>query len=189
MFAGHFALAAAVRSKSQRVPLWALMLGTQLIDILFVPLYLTNYETIKNVTDSNYGEGIIYAFYSHSLIGTLFIAFLAGLLSSCFWGRKGSLIFGSVIFSHWLLDLLVHRKDLAIFPGNLGELPLLGFGLWKYERISILIESALIIGGAYMYFKYVLLRGEENKNQWSIGAGTVMAFLLMLSLISDVMGI
>lgn len=39
MFAGHFGLAAAVKAKAPEVPLWVLMLSTQLPDIVFVPLY------------------------------------------------------------------------------------------------------------------------------------------------------
>ena len=48
----------------------------------------------------------------------------------------------AVVFSHWLLDLIVHRADLPILPGNAGDLPRLGFGLWKVPAASILVELA-----------------------------------------------
>ena len=41
MITGHFGLAAGVKSAERQVPLWALMLATVWLDILFVPLYLT----------------------------------------------------------------------------------------------------------------------------------------------------
>ena len=36
MLAGHFGFAAAVKSREPQVPLWALMLSTQLLDVFFV---------------------------------------------------------------------------------------------------------------------------------------------------------
>ncbi len=35
MFAGHFGLAAVVKAKSPKLPLWALMVSTQLLDVIF----------------------------------------------------------------------------------------------------------------------------------------------------------
>ena len=40
MIAGHFGLAAAVKSHERQAPLWALMLATVWLDIIFVPLFL-----------------------------------------------------------------------------------------------------------------------------------------------------
>jgi hypothetical protein len=60
-------------------------------------------------------------------------------------------VLGAVVFSHWLLDLVVHRGDMPILPGSAGDLPLLGFGLWKAPVASILVELALIVAGAWLY--------------------------------------
>jgi hypothetical protein len=46
------------------------------------------------------------------------------------------IVIGLVAASHWLLDLIVHRADLPILPGNIGNLPRLGFGLWRYPLVS-----------------------------------------------------
>lgn len=56
-------------------------------------------------------------------------------------------------FSHWVLDLIVHHPDLPILPGNAGNLPLLGFGLWGLPTVAALVELALVIGGAYLYYR------------------------------------
>src|SRR5690242_14143094 len=147
MFAGHFGLAAAVKSKQPTVPLWALMLSTQLLDVFFVPLYLMHIETMQPASGTNglgYGEAIIHADYTHSLVGALLIALCTGLIAWRPWGRRGALVIAAVVFSHWLLDLLVHRADLPILPGNLGNLPRLGFGLWATPLVSIVLELLLI---------------------------------------------
>ncbi|MFD0715364.1 permease [Paenibacillus sp. GCM10027626] len=197
MFAGHFGLAAAIKSKESNVPLWSLMLSTQLLDVFFVPLYLTGVETMEPIADNGgYGESIIHADYTHSLLGALLIAVIAGLLARKAWGKRGGFVIAAVVFSHWLLDLLVHRSDMPIFPGNLGDLPLLGFGLWKLQAFSIGLELALIAAGAVLYFYSVLSRAKNAANaqqresrKRAILAGTVMGAFLILSLIVDVMGI
>ncbi len=195
MFAGHFGLAAAVKARQPAVPLWALMVSTQLLDILFVPLVLMNIETIEPIGKGGYGEGIIHANYTHSLVGALIIAIVAGLLAWRAWGRKGGLTIAAVVFSHWLLDLLVHRADLPILPGNLGNLPLLGFGLWAFPVVSIVMEAILIVAGGVLYFSSALSRAKETgahrdgRRTWAIVAGTVMCLLLVLSLVTDVTGI
>ncbi len=49
MIAGHFALAAAVKSKERQLPLWSLMLATVWLDIVFVPLFAAGIETTETV--------------------------------------------------------------------------------------------------------------------------------------------
>lgn len=188
MFAGHFGLAAAVKAKSPEVPLWAVMLGTQLLDVVFVPLFVTGVETMVPVDSGGYGGSIIHADYSHSLLGALFIAWLAGLVAWRFWGKRGGLVLGSVVFSHWLLDVLVHRADLPILPGNVGDFPLLGFSLWQYPVVSIMVESLLIVAGIVLYSRSLGSAATEKRRlAWT--AGVVMGVLLVLSLVTDVLGI
>ncbi|OFD71089.1 hypothetical protein BWGOE8_50300 [Bacillus mycoides] len=35
-----------------------------------------------------------------------------------FWGKRSGFVVGAVVFSHWILDLLVHRADLPLLPGE-----------------------------------------------------------------------
>ncbi|UUZ82411.1 hypothetical protein LJK88_49980 [Paenibacillus sp. P26] len=172
MFAGHFGLAAAVKARRPELPLWALMLGTQLLDVVFVPLLLTGVETIEPAGGNGYGEAIIHADYTHSLLGAL-IAAVAGLAAGKAWGRRGGLMLGAVVFSHWSLDLLVHRADMPILPGNWGHLPLLGFGLWAIPWLSTPLEAPLIAAGGLLYFRSALARtrvsGLNASRAWVAG--------------------
>lgn len=189
MFAGHFGLAAAVKAKSPEVPLWALMLSTQLLDVVFVPLYLTGLETIEPAGGSGYGESIIHADYSHSLTGALLLTLLAGLMAFRSWGKRGGLIVGATVFSHWLLDLLVHRADMPLLPGNLGHLPTLGLGLWQFPLVSMFVELLLIAVGFIMYDRSIS-PGTERKNiVLSIAARSAMGIFLVLALITDILGV
>ncbi|WP_163857684.1 permease [Paenibacillus elgii] len=188
MFAGHFGLAAAVKAKTPNVPLWALMLSTQLLDVVFVPLLLSGAETLEPVAGEGYGGSLIHADYTHSLIGALLLAILAGWGAGKLWGRRGGVAVGSVVFSHWLLDLLVHRADMPLFPGNAGGFPLLGFGLWQVPTLSILLESALVLLGAVLYYRSVMAAAERSHRGWAVAAGGIMGLLLTLSLVTDVFG-
>jgi membrane-bound metal-dependent hydrolase YbcI (DUF457 family) len=190
MFAGHFGLAAIVKAKQPEVPLWPLMLSTQLLDVLFVPAVLTNLESLETPAGGGYGEAVIHAYYTHSLVGALLISLAMGLFGRWKWGNKTGLILGLMVFSHWLLDLLVHKADLPLLPGNLGNLPLLGFGLWSSPLVSILVELALITAGATLYFFSALARSKPlGKRNWAILTGSVMSLLLLLALLTDTLGL
>ncbi|WP_010491070.1 metal-dependent hydrolase [Paenibacillus elgii] len=188
MFAGHFGLAAAVKAKTSNVPLWALMLSTQLLDVVFVPLLLSGAETLEPVAGEGYGGSLIHADYTHSLVGALLLAILAGWGAGKLWGRRGGVAVGSVVFSHWLLDLLVHRADMPLFPGDAGGFPLLGFGLWQVPTVSIALESALVLLGAVLYYRSVTAAAERSRRGWAVAAGGIMGLVLTLSLVTDVFG-
>lgn len=187
MLAGHFGLAAAVKAKVPEVPLWALMLSTQLIDVIFVPLYLSDVETVVK-TGEGYGNQIIHADYSHSLLSVLVIAFLTGLLARKLWGKRGGYSVGAVVFSHWLLDLLVHRPDLPVLPGNLGNLPLLGLGLWRSSTLSMITELLLIAAGSFMYLRFAVSGTTGSTRLLARCSGAILVVLMLLCLASDVLG-
>ncbi|MDF2064851.1 hypothetical protein [Bacillus sp. Cr_A10] len=105
MFAGHFGISAAVKSKTPETPLWSLIVSTQLLDIVFIPFNLVGLENIESIGDGGYGNDMIYAFYTHSLVGSLILSVLAALLAKKLWGRKSGIITGAVVFSHGFLIL------------------------------------------------------------------------------------
>jgi membrane-bound metal-dependent hydrolase YbcI (DUF457 family) len=150
--AGHFGLAAAVKARQPRVPTWSLMLASQWLDVLFVPLLVARVEGLSPVPGlkEGYGRVIIHADYTHSLLGALVLSALLGLVLGVRWGRQSGLVLAAVSFSHWVLDLLTHRQDLAILPGNAGHLPRLGFGLWRWPVASAAAELILVVVGSLM---------------------------------------
>ncbi len=196
MTAGHFGLAAGVKAPAPRVPLWALMVSTYLLDIVFIVLVSAGIESFGPLVPglpAGYGEVTIHAFYTHSLVGAAFIALVAGLLARQAWGQRAGIVIAAVVMSHWLLDLFVHRADMPILPGNLGGLPLLGFGLWNYPLISAAVELVLALGGTYLYYRstrsYVEMSGNGALMTRALLAVTVTGVLIVLLLASDVLGL
>jgi hypothetical protein len=131
------------------------MFATVWLDIVFVPLFVAGIETVQKAGDApgEYGALIIHADYTHSFVGMAVLSAVLGGLAGLFWGRRTGIVIGLVSASHWLLDLFVHRADLPILPGNIGNLPTFGFGLWRYPSISAVIELALVLGGAWLYWR------------------------------------
>lgn len=182
MFAGHFGVAAAVKSKTPELPFWSLLVSTQLLDIAFILFSLAGLEKIEPIGDGGYGQVMIYAFYSHSLVGALLLSILAASLASILWAKKAGIIIGIVTFSHWILDLIVHRPDMPVLPGNMGDFPLLGFGVWESVSASILIEFLLIAVGALFYFRYAIQTSSPNRKGKGIVVGCAMTLFLFFSL-------
>ena len=192
MIAGHFGFAAIVKSREPRVPLWSLMLATVWLDIVFIPLFLTGIETLTRVPGlhGGYGENIIYADYTHSLIGALVLSLVFGLIFGVRWGKRCAIVLGLVSFSHWILDLLVHRHDMPILPGNLGNLPRLGFGLWQLKTGSILVELLLVILGALCYWRAsgVVTAAAQRGRTWAM-LTAILIFLCGVAVLAlDVTG-
>jgi len=177
--AGHFGLAAAVKAKEPQVPLWSLMLATAWLDVLFVPLYIAGIERIEpapGTGGTGYGEGVIYADYTHSLVGALALGLLFCLIAAVPWGRRTGVVLGAVVFSHWVLDLLVHRGDMPILPGNFGDLPRLGFGLWQIPLAAAAAELALVAIGAVLYGRAAARRaGPAAGGRSRLAAGATFA--------------
>jgi hypothetical protein len=180
------------------------MLSTQLLDVLFVPALLLGYETFENApgTDGGYGQFIFHADYTHSLVGALVISLVAMVVAMVPWGRRNGLIIGAVVFSHWILDLLVHRADMPILPGNAGNLPLLGLGLWQIPWLTAVVELALVLAGGFLYYHAAMrsaVRAErvdakEGKaatglRRQALYTALLMAVLLVSSLVADFFGI
>lgn len=155
MIAGHFGFAAGMKHREPSAPLWALMLATVWLDVVFAPLYATGIERIDQIPGSSrsYGNGIIHADYTHSLVGAALLAALFAVVAARPWGRRVGTILGAVVFSHWVLDLVVHRADMPLLPGNAGGLPLLGFGLWSVPAASVAVELVLVLIGSLLYWR------------------------------------
>jgi hypothetical protein len=184
MIAGHFGFAAAVKSREPQVPLWSLMLACQWMDVVFVPLFALGIERIVPVATAGphmgYGEGVIYADYTHSLLGALVLAAAYGLVSAWRWGRRNGIVLAAVVASHWALDLVVHRADMPILPGNAGNFPRLGLGLWSAPVASALVELALVLIGAYLYWR-AASKALRDAGERSTMRATRLAALVLVS--------
>lgn len=54
---------------------------------------------------------------------------------------------GAAVLSHWILDLIVHPHELAIYDDTWK----VGFGLWNYRDSEFALETAFLAGGIVLY--------------------------------------
>jgi hypothetical protein len=185
MIAGHFGFAAALKSRERATPLWALMLASVWLDVVFVPLYVAGIETTEPVVHGHHGYGaeIIHADYTHSLVGMIVLSAILGGLAGLLWGRRSAIVIGLVAASHWVLDLIVHRGDMPILPGGAGALPRLGFGLWRYPTASLGVELALVLIGAWLYWRaasQVIAAQGKGRAAGAIAAALIAIFGILV---------
>ncbi|PYL72520.1 MAG: hypothetical protein DMF22_03995 [Verrucomicrobia bacterium] len=145
MFVGHYGVAFAVRSERNQIPLWVLFVAVQLLDFLWAPFVLLGIERVRmvpGITATN-SLDLYYMPYTHSLIGALVWSALAFLVYKVASRTKvgAALIVALAVFSHWILDLIVHRPDLAIYDDTLK----VGFGLWNYRGIEFVLEIGILL--------------------------------------------
>lgn len=189
MLAGHFGVAAAAKAVQPRVPTWTYMLATQWLDVVFVPLFALGIESIDPLagTDGGYADGVIHAEWTHSLLGALVLSTALALLSARRWGRGAGMLLGAVSMSHWLLDLVMHHADMPLLPGNAGDLPLLGLGLWESHTASIIAEAALLTVGGALYLRSGRRAGASVRRTGTLAA--VFAVGALGTLWLDVLGV
>jgi len=78
---------------------------------------------------------------------------------------------GLAVFSHWILDLIAHPRDLAIYDNTWK----VGFGLWNYRGPEFGLEIGLLAIGIVLY----LARNIMPK----VRRGAVIAFGVALTII------
>ncbi len=57
--------------------------------------------------------------------------------------KSWALIAALGVFSHWVIDFIVHTPDLSIFFGHIKT----GLGLWNYPYLSFGLEIILVLLG------------------------------------------
>jgi hypothetical protein len=176
MFIGHFGVAFALKPAAPRVSLGMLFLSAQFVDLLWPVLLLTGAERVEIVPGITRMVPLDFVHYpiTHSLVGAAGWAVLVGLMYALM--RKypaGAWVCGLAVLSHWVLDLLVHRPDLPLTP---GESVRLGFGLWNHPVAAIALESAIFIAGLWLYCRAT--RTADRTGTWALVG--LVAFLIAI---------
>ena len=175
MFIGHYS-AAFIAATSPKAPrLGTLFVAAQLVDLAFFSFVLFGVEHMRlvpGITAMNPMD--LYDMpWTHSLVGAL--AWSAGFaLLIRLWVRRNAaaLIGGAVVFSHWVIDLLVHRPDLTLAGGA----PPFGLGLWNYPAIEMPLEAMFGFGGLVLFATRTRPTGPAGRWPIIVLALTMVAF-------------
>ena len=159
MFAmDHAATALLVKRRYPSVPMTALLVSVQAMELAWVGLnYLgiertTTEATVRSVTDIH----LAYMPYSHSVGTAVGAGVLAWLIIEKGFGRAAlgrAIAVG--IASHLILDLATHAHDIVLWPG--WSTPKLGLGLYEAAPFA-----AFIVEFLYGIFCWYVYRGSAG---------------------------
>jgi hypothetical protein len=164
MFLGHYATAVAVKAADRRLPLGALFIAVQLLDVAWAALITAGVEKVRIVpgfTESNPLD-LYYYPYSHSLAAAGAWALGAGLLWMITRRPGPALLVGLAVFTHWPLDWLVHTPDLPLYD-DAGKV---GLGLWNHFAVAVAIEIAMYVLATVYYFR--VTRAQTPTGRWLV---------------------
>ncbi|GAN00415.1 membrane protein [alpha proteobacterium U9-1i] len=159
MFVGHYAAAMAAKAWEPKAPMWTLAAASQLIDIGWSGFIIAGVEHARVDPALPGSTLVLYDMpWTHSLPAVLAWSIGAALLVkfALRLPNWASAMVGLTVFSHWLLDFLVHRPDLPLWPG--GES--VGLGLWNYPVPEQALEIGLlaVCGAAWVASRKTLGR-------------------------------
>ena len=153
---GHLAIGLAAKPAAPKAPLWVLLVASELLDLLtygFAAIGLEDFGASR--TDLQRGLQVLVPAsipWSHGLFMSLVWSVAAAAIVYLFCrDRRSSAVVALVVFSHWVLDFIVHPGELPLlFHGS----PMVGLGLWTSSIgliLSGILEIALLAGGTAIY--------------------------------------
>jgi hypothetical protein len=122
MYAAHFAAGLALKGQAPKTPAWVLLAGVFLPDFVWVALGLAGVEPSQGPA--------FFDDWSHSLA---MITMYGIVFAALFWREGMRIMFAAwlAVFSHFLLDLPIHPKNIALFPHSVTHLR---WGLWNFGQ-------------------------------------------------------
>jgi hypothetical protein len=142
MLVGHLALGLAARQTAPKISLGTLVLATLLADFVAFALMIAGVEGFRVVSPGATTIVSALAFdirYSHSLLvdAGLAVLFAGGYFAWRHDRLAASILFAAVL-SHWPLDVISHRPDMPLAPGNAARF---GLGLWNSLAATVIVEG------------------------------------------------
>ncbi|MEJ8810639.1 hypothetical protein WKW77_06135 [Variovorax ureilyticus] len=155
MFAGHMGVGLALQRAERRVNVGVFVAAGLLLDMVLWLFVLLGWETVTLPADFTRTHQPEFTFpYSHGLLAAIGWSALAGATAFAAYGRLGpsrkrvAALVAAAVFSHWLLDALVHRPELPL--AGFGS-PRVGLGLWQNMSVALAVEAAIVVFGLCLF--------------------------------------
>lgn len=172
MFIGHFAVGMGAKALAPRVSLGTLFLAAQFVDLLWPTLLVLGIERVRIDPGATRVTPLDFVYYpvSHSLAITILWGLAFALVYQALRRYpRGAVVLGAAVVSHWLLDAVVHRPDLPLYPGG----PLIGLGLWSTYVGTLAVELPIFAAGVALYLRAT--RARDATGTWAFWG--LVAFL------------
>lgn len=171
---GHLAAGLAAKPLAPKVPLVVLLAASETTDLLYFVFTTLGVERPARTTfdwqqGMRYLEPIVNP-WSHGLLMSVVWSLLAaGLAYLVYRDRRSAGVIGAVVFSHWLLDLLMHANLPLFFEGS----ALLGLGLERSGLgmvVMTALDLVLLAAGLIVYWRW-RRRGKAADGALALGSG------------------
>jgi hypothetical protein len=182
MFAGHLAAGLVLKKMERRLNIGWLFFATLFHDFLLGILVLLGLEQIHIPADFAQTHYLTFTFpYSHGLAASILWSLLGygithALLSS--WSpserKQAGLAIGLAVFSHFVLDWIVHIPEIPLLGDSS---PKVGLGLWNNLPLALTLEVVLVLAG-FAYYLYVV---KPKTNLARYGLGALLLFITALT--------
>ncbi|HZY39540.1 MAG TPA: metal-dependent hydrolase [Mucilaginibacter sp.] len=178
MVIGHFGFGLGAKKFAPKLSLGLIFMAVQFADLLWPTLLLLNIEKVGiQPGNTKFPLNFIYYPFTHSLLMSLFWAGCFGLIYWLFKkDLKTAVVLGICVFSHWVLDLIVHIPDLPLYPGGS---PKVGLGLWNWPLLTALVEGALFITGMVLYMRTT--KAKNSAGKWGFWLMIVLLVIVHLA--------
>jgi hypothetical protein len=151
MFIAHIGLGLAAKRIAPTVPLGVLLLASEATDVLCGVLMFAGIEKMRASPGATAMTPLEFLYYpwSHGLFMNVVWGLLAAFVGArLLRDRRGGVIIGLLVFSHWALDFISHKPDMPLLWDNSLKV---GLGLWNSVPGSMAVEFALFIAGIVLY--------------------------------------
>ncbi len=175
MFIGHFGVALAAKRVTPKTSLGILILAAQFLDFLWPVFLLLGIERVRIAPGTTKVSPLDFTAYpiSHSLLmAMVWAVLLGGIYYVLRHNARGALVVSAAVLSHWILDFIVHRPDLQLYPGGKVRV---GLGLWNSLPATIAVEVLFFGAGLAIYLGCT--RARDNIGRYGFWA--LMAFLFL----------
>ena len=150
MFIGHNAFALVTKRVAPRGSLGVYTAAVMLPDLIWPIFLLLGIEHVRIQPGATRFTPLDFYDYpwTHSLVMTIaWGLFFGGIYMAMTRYLRGALWVFLGVVSHWVLDFIVHRPDLPLYPHG----PKYGLGLWNSPPATIVIESAMFAVAVLIY--------------------------------------
>ena len=155
MFAGHVGAALAIGRAAREVNVGVFVGAALLLDLVLWLLVLLGLESVAvpaNFASTHQPEFVFP--YSHGLLASVLWSAIAGAAALLACSDRPTLkwrvavLVAAAVFSHWLLDALVHRPEM---PLTGGTSPMVGLALWNSLYAALGVEALVVAMGLLLF--------------------------------------
>jgi hypothetical protein len=173
---GHAAVALGASRAAPRVNVGILIFAAFLADFLLGIFGAFGLEQARVPPDYATRHYLTFTFpYSHGLVALILWGAIFGTIF-CWVDRqdrvRAFLVIASLVFSHFILDGVVHVPELPLLGQNS---PKVGLALWNHMPLELTLETLMALAGLVVYWA---LSGGTKANRWGMATFVILLTVL-----------